>query len=309
LNNIAIEAKEITKTFRRFKAIDGINLNVMAGSVHGFLGPNGAGKTTVIRILLGLLTPDSAEIEIFGKNLFDERREIMKSVGGIVEYPALFPYMTAYENLYYLSSLSGRVEKKLLEKSLAIVGLSKVRDKKVLDFSYGMKQRLGIAQALLPENKLIFLDEPVNGLDPHGIRDVRNLIRELAEDHGITVFLSSHLLSEVEQTCDYVTIINKGRKVCEDKVCNLMKMHEGIEINTPNEEEFRKYAKERSLKIVTEEQNELGINFQVEGNEELIPEMTKQMVAKKIKVFKIAKHQKILEEIFVELTGQAKEND
>lgn len=309
MSNIAIEAKEISKTFRRFKAIDAINLNVLEGSVHGFLGPNGAGKTTVIRILLGLLTPDSAEIKIFGKNLFERRREIMKSVGGIVEYPALFPYMTAYENLFYLSRLSGCAEKKLLEKSLDIVGLSKVKNKKVTDFSYGMKQRLGIAQALLPENKLIFLDEPVNGLDPHGIRDVRNLIRELAEDHGITVFLSSHLLSEVEQTCDYVTIINKGKKVCEDKVSNLMKMHEGIEINTPDKEKFRKYSQEKSLQIIAEEENERGINFQIEGNEELIPKIAAEIIQKGIRVYKIAKHQKILEEIFVELTRQAKEND
>jgi ABC-2 type transport system ATP-binding protein len=309
LSEIAINAKGISKSFRRFKAVDAIDLQVNKGSVHGFLGPNGAGKTTVIRILLGLLTPDSAEIEILGKNLFEERREIMKCVGGIVEYPALFPYMTAYENLYYLSTLSGRTEKKLLEKVLGIVGLSKVANKKVSEFSYGMKQRLGIAQALLPDNQLIFLDEPVNGLDPHGIRDVRNLIRELAEEHGITVFLSSHLLSEVEQTCDYVTIINKGQKVCEDKVSNLMKIHEGVEINTPDENEFKNYASEKGLKIIAEEKNERGINFQVEGSEELIPEIAAEIASRGIKIYKIAKHQKILEEIFVELTGQSKEKN
>ncbi|OGV40070.1 MAG: hypothetical protein A2020_13810 [Lentisphaerae bacterium GWF2_45_14] len=304
---MAIKAQHITKSFGTFKAVDDLDLYVREGSVHGFLGPNGAGKTTVIRILLGLLSPDSAEVEILGKDLFMSRDQIMSQTGAIVEYPAFFEYMTAYENLYYLSRLSGCADKTMIEKAIDIVGLSKVRNKLVKTFSYGMKQRLGIAQAMIPENKLIFLDEPVNGLDPHGILDIRNLIRQLSENHGITVFLSSHLLSEVEQTCDYVTIIHKGHKVCEGKVSELMKQHESIEILTPDRELLKNLFARENLKIFTEEDSGEYSRFLIEGSENIVPPLVEKLVNNKIRLYGIAKHQKVLEDIFVELTGYKKD--
>ena len=305
---MAIKAQHITKSFGSFKVIDDLDLYVRRGSVHGFLGPNGAGKTTVIRILLGLLTPDQAEIEIFGKDLFTSRNEIISEVGAIVEYPAFFEYLTAYENLYYLSRLSGCTDSVLIDKALGIVGLTKVRNKQVRMFSYGMKQRLGIAQAMIPDNKMMFLDEPVNGLDPHGILDIRNLIRTLSEEHGITVFLSSHLLSEVEQTCDYVTIIHKGRKVCEENVADLMKKHESIEILTPDKEAAGKLLAEEHLKILVEETSGNAFRFLIEGAVSIVPALTEKLVSNKIRIFGISKHQKVLEDIFVELTGYKKDN-
>jgi len=305
---MAITAQHITKSFGDFKAVDNLDLRIRQGSVHGFLGPNGAGKTTVIRILLGLLVPDSAEIEILGKDLFTSRNEIMSQTGAVVEYPAFFEYMTAYENLYYLSRLSGRADRTMIEKAIDIVGLSKVRNKRVREFSYGMKQRLGIAQAMIPDNKLIFLDEPVNGLDPHGILDIRNLIRALSENHGITVFLSSHLLSEVEQTCDYVTIIHKGRMVCEDKVSTLMKQHESIEVLTPDKESAKSIISGENLKILSTEDTGEYARILIEGSENLIPPLAEKLVNNKIRIFGIAKHQKVLEDIFVELTGYKKDS-
>lgn len=300
---LAIEAKDIVKSFGAIKAVNGIDLNVKAGSVHGFLGPNGAGKTTVIRMLLGLLAPDSAEIAIFGRELPGERKAILREVGGIVEAPILFPYLTAYENLFHLSNLSGGADKKLLDKTLEVVGLTDAKDRKAREFSYGMKQRLGIAQALLPNNRLIFLDEPVNGLDPHGILDMRRLIRSLSEDHGITVFLSSHLLSEVEHTCDYVTIIRNGVKVTEDKMSDLMAKNKSVEIETPDAELLKCVLEERNSHIVSERPSDSGTLFLVSGESAEIPEINKMLVEKGIQVYKIGTHHKVLEEIFVELTS------
>jgi ABC-type multidrug transport system ATPase subunit len=302
-DQLAIEARGIEKSFGAIKAVDGIDLNVKAETVHGFLGPNGAGKTTVIRILLGLLAPESAEIAIFGRELPGERKKILQKVGGIVEAPVLFPYLTAYENLQYLSNLSGGANKKLLEETLEVVGLTNARNRKAREFSYGMKQRLGIAQALLPDNKLIFLDEPVNGLDPHGIVDMRRLIRSLCEERGITVFLSSHLLSEVEHTCDYVTIIRNGAKVTEEKMSDLMVKNRTIEIETPDADSLRRFLDERGEKLVSEVKSEFGTLFRISGELDEIPGINKMLVEKEIKVFKIGMHQKVLEEIFVELTS------
>lgn len=304
---MAITAQHITKSFGDFKAVDNLDLRVRKGSVHGFLGPNGAGKTTVIRILLGLLVPDSAEIEILGKDLFTSRNQIMSETGAVVEYPAFFDYMTAFENLYYLSRLSGNADRTMIDKAIDIVGLSKVRNKRVREFSYGMKQRLGIAQAMIPDNKLIFLDEPVNGLDPHGILDIRNLIRTLSENHGITVFLSSHLLSEVEQTCDYVTIINRGSMVCEEKVSDLMKKHESVELLTPDGASAKNIIGTGTYKIIAEGKEGEFTRFLIEGSESLIPPLAEKLVNGKVRIFGIAKHQKVLEDIFVELTGYKKD--
>ncbi|OGV55715.1 MAG: hypothetical protein A2017_03275 [Lentisphaerae bacterium GWF2_44_16] len=301
---MAIKAKNISKSFGKLKVLESLELNIQKGSVHGFLGPNGAGKTTVIRILLGLLSPDTAEIEIMGHDLFLQRDLIMSKVGAIVEYPAFFEYLTAYENLLYLSRLSfHKINKATIENALKIAGLTEVKNKKVLEFSYGMKQRLGIALAMLPDNELIFLDEPANGLDPYGIVDMRKLIRTLSEEYGITIFISSHLLSEVEQTCDFVTIIDKGKKVCEDKVADLMRKHESLEIITPDKEKFMAFATNQNLKIIYEAKEKYGIKYFVEGREEQIPELTKKLINNNIRVFKTAKHQKILEDIFVEVTS------
>jgi ABC-2 type transport system ATP-binding protein len=301
---MAIAAKNISKSFGKFKVLENLDINVKKGTVHGFLGPNGAGKTTAIKVLLGLISPDSAEIEILGHDLFVERDAIMSKIGAIVEAPAFFEYLTAWENLYHLSKLSFyKVDKTAIEKTLETVGLSKVRNKQVRKFSYGMKQRLGIAQALLPDNKLIFLDEPVNGLDPHGIVDVRNLIRRICKEHEVTVFLSSHLLSEVEQTCDSVTIIDKGCKVCEGKVSEIMERHECIEIVTPDAGAFKDYATAKGIKILSETKEKNGHRFLLSEKEERIPELAEDFAEKKIKIFRLAKHKKILEDIFVELTN------
>lgn len=301
-----INIKGLTKKYGKLTAVSQLDLEVPHGVVYGFLGPNGAGKTTVIKSVLGLTTPTCGEISVFGKNLYLERNAIMRNVGAVVEAPALFTDFSALENLTFLTRFSHQIPRKKIEDTLDIVGLGHVGKQQVGTFSYGMKQRLGIAQALLPDNKLIFLDEPTNGLDPHGILGVRKLIRRLRSELGITIFLSSHLLSEVEQVCDFVSIIDKGVKICESKVSDLVTETEHIELIINKQTDFEKFAENENLIIIKEE--ELNDNdhvlYLLEGSEGIIPDLNRKLVKNKIDIFRIGKHQNTLEEIFVELTGK-----
>ena len=298
-----IKIKGLTKYYGKIKAVSDLDLSIPYGKVYGFLGPNGAGKTTVIKSLLGLTTPTAGEIQIFGKNLYLERNKIMKNVGAVVESPALFAEFSAFENLKFLTRFSGGVSDSKINEMLELVGLDHTGKQRVGTFSYGMKQRLGIAQALLPDNKLVFLDEPTNGLDPHGILGVRKLIRRLSEELGVTVFLSSHLLSEVEQVCDSVAIIDKGIKICESDIADLT-TREVVEIKVANFAEFAKFAERKNLEILkTVEKNADFSVVHIEGREKDIPELLNQLSKEKIAVFAIFSYQNKLEDIFVELTG------
>jgi ABC-type multidrug transport system ATPase subunit len=306
LSDNVIKIRGLTKRYGKITAVSDLDLNVPSGTIFGFLGPNGAGKTTVIKSILGLTTPTNGEIEVFGKNLYLKKSEILSSIGAVVEAPALFAEFSAFENLKYLTRLSGKISKKKIEETLEIVGLAYTGKQRVGTFSYGMKQRLGIAQALLPENKLIFLDEPTNGLDPHGILGVRNLIRKLSSEFNVSVFLSSHLLSEVEQLCEYVTIIDKGVKICESRVSDLMKAQEQIEIVVAERGDFAKFADKMNLKVIRENKIDHSAHtmFSIEGKEEDIPALTRELTEENIDIYRITKHQNRLEDIFVELTGK-----
>ena len=313
INDHVIEVRGLTKHYGKIKAVTNLDLNVKTGGVHGFLGPNGAGKTTVIKTLLGLVTPNAGRISIFGQDLFSNRSAIMRKVGAVVEAPVLFEDFTAYENLFYLSRFSDihgvKVSKTLIDETLETVGLAEASRRRVKTFSYGMKQRLGIAQTLLPKNELIFLDEPTNGLDPHGIVGVRRLIKRISSELGITVFLSSHLLSEVEQVCDYVTIIDYGVKIREAKTSDLMAERNLIELITPSSSAFDAFASERNLHVVSrDDEGEARARFVFEGIESDIPKLTAGLVSADIPILRIGKHQNTLEEIFVELTGKNPDN-
>jgi ABC-type multidrug transport system, ATPase component len=207
-----LKVQGIEKNFGSLKAINNISFSLEKGDVYGFLGPNGSGKTTTIRIILGLLRSDKGEVFIDNINIKEKFYAAISRVGALVEGPAFYEYLTAEENLGVFAAYSGDVNKKLISELLDLVGLSQRAKEKVEKYSYGMKQRLGIAQALLNRPKLLILDEPINGLDPQGIKEIRNIIIDLSKN-GTTVFLSSHILSEVEQTCNKVMIINKGKHV------------------------------------------------------------------------------------------------
>jgi ABC-2 type transport system ATP-binding protein len=216
-----IEVEGLRKEYPRIRgkssvAVAGLDLSVPEGGVFGFLGPNGSGKTTTIRCLLGLAAATSGTARLFGQPVPRSLRTTMRRVGAIVEAPAMFPTMSAYQNLVLLGAIDG-IGKQRVEDVLGLVGLADRAGDEVRKYSLGMRQRLGLAGALLKDPDLLILDEPVNGLDPAGIREVRELIRRLG-DEGRTVFLSSHLLSEVEQTCDRVAIIDRGRLLLSGRV-------------------------------------------------------------------------------------------
>lgn len=218
-----IEVRGLTKSFNEITAVSNLDFTVNQREVYGFLGQNGAGKSTTIRTLLSLIRPDEGEIKIFGLNLFQHRKEILAKIGAIVEKPDLYKYLTAAENLDFFAVMSGlRLKRKDLMNKLDKVGLAERADSKIKTFSQGMKQRLGIAVALVNDPDLIILDEPMNGLDPQGIAEIRSLILHLSRDLGKTVFISSHLLSEMEQVSDSLLIIHKGKKVVEGKMQELL---------------------------------------------------------------------------------------
>ncbi len=216
-----IELKGLCKRFGSLTAVDYLDLAVPRGEVFGFLGPNGAGKSTTIRMLVDLIRPTSGEILLFGLPLRRHRRQVLARVGALVEKPDFYNHLSARQNLRILARMLGGLPRRRIDEVLDTVGLLDRAEDKVKTYSHGMRQRLGIAQALLGKPELIILDEPTIGLDPQGMREVRLLIRELAQQ-GMTVFLSSHLLHEVEQVCTAMAVINRGRLVVQGPVKELL---------------------------------------------------------------------------------------
>jgi ABC-type multidrug transport system ATPase subunit len=225
LSEQIIEVRGLTKKFKNITAVNNLDLNVYRGDVFGFLGPNGAGKSTTIRMLLSLIKPTSGSIKIFGDSIKENREAILRKVGAIVEKPDFYLYLSAYKNLEIFGKLSGAdVSNKKIMEMLELVGLSKRAKSKVKTYSHGMKQRLGLAQALLHDPELIILDEPTTGLDPQGMKEIRELILYLSRTKNKTVFLSSHILREVELIATRMIIINKGSAQVEGTVNDLLNM-------------------------------------------------------------------------------------
>lgn len=218
---IILEIKGLKKYFGPVHAVEEVNLRVPRGQVYGFLGPNGAGKTTTIGIILGLTHPTAGSVHLFGNAVTPESNQALSRVGALVGAPSLVPYLSARKNLELVARLSPGLPANRIEEILKRVDLSEAADRAAGQFSSGMKQRLGLAMALLHDPELLVLDEPTNGMDPAGMREVRLLLRELAAT-GVTIFLSSHLLHEIEQVCDQVAVLDKGRIIAQGKVENLL---------------------------------------------------------------------------------------
>jgi ABC-type multidrug transport system ATPase subunit len=220
---LLVEVSHLSKHFGEINAVEDLSFSVKEGEIYGFLGQNGAGKSTTIRMLLSLIRPDSGSIRLFGESLTQNRSSVLKKVGAIIERPDHYKYLTAFENLSLFARLSGiKINKERLLKYLNWVGLGDRSHSKVSTFSMGMKQRLGLAIALVHEPRLLILDEPANGLDPQGIADIRRLITDLSRKEGKTIIISSHLLSEMEQLADSMLIMDKGKKIIEGKVTDLL---------------------------------------------------------------------------------------
>jgi ABC-type multidrug transport system ATPase subunit len=297
-----IEVRGLTKSFNEITAVDNLTFTVNEKEVYGFLGQNGAGKSTTIRMLLTLIRPSEGEIKIFGHDLSTHRKEILQRTGAIIEKPDLYKYLTALENLNLFAVMSGlKLTRKQLIEKLEKVGLAERANSKIKTYSQGMKQRLGIAVALVHDPDLIILDEPMNGLDPQGIADIRNLINHLSKDLGKTVFISSHLLSEMEQVADSLIIIHKGKKIAEGKMQELLNPEQSrIEVETISAMELEQALKQTQwgTKIITANGNKVVMQLK---NDE-VPPLIQKMAEMKFDIYSVHKKNS-LEDYFLSLTS------
>ena len=295
-----LEVKGLKKRLGKREIIKGINFSVKDGEIFGFLGPNGAGKTTTIRMLMSLIAPNEGEIKICGKDVQKEKEEALKNVGAVVENPELYKYLSGRENLMQIARIR-KVSKEEVEELIELVGLKDRIDDKVKKYSLGMKQRLGLAAALIGEPKLLILDEPTNGLDPSGIIDFREVVKKAAKEKGMAVFISSHILSEVQNLCDRVAFTNGGViKSVEDIHDNTMdtELDSLTLIVSSNEEEAVKILKNidlvKSASVIDEE-----IHLIIKSGK--TSELLKILLEKNIRVEEIFKNRKGLEQRYMEL--------
>ena len=300
-----IQVQGLTKKFgHQFTAVNDLSFSVNKGDVYGFLGQNGAGKSTTIRMLLSLITPTSGSIEIFGMPLQANRAAIMQNVGAVIEKPAMYEYLTAYQNLKIFSALSGVSKTRLqLLHELDVVGLAARAHDLVRTFSQGMKQRLAIAMAMVNDPQLILLDEPTNGLDPQGIADIRNLILQLSRVQGKTVLVSSHLLSEIEQVATRLIIIDKGCKLVEGDSKDLFdKSKTVVAIQTLNNIQATKQLMQTSWAshVLIDRSSDKEICIQLD--EKLLPTLHKNLVEMGIGVLSV-KPMHSLEDYFLRITS------
>jgi len=291
-----VQLQNLSKTIRGKQLIQQLNIDLYPGQITGFLGPNGAGKTTTIRMMTGLMHPTEGTVIIDGLSLQENYEEAISKVGVIVENPEMYKFMTGYKNLLHFARMHKNVTKERIEEVVRQVGLEKRIHEKVSTYSLGMRQRLGLAQALLHRPKFLILDEPTNGLDPAGIREFRMYLRKIAAEDGVSVFVSSHLLSEIELMCDRVAVIQNGKL---------------IDIRDINIETSSFYYIEAAPKDdVAIHLQKFDYNFTVENNgfvveikKEDIPKLITQFVNAEIQLFAVQPHQKTLEDQFLEMTG------
>jgi len=295
----AIEARRLVKRYGALTAVDHVDLTVRAGDVYGYLGPNGAGKTTSLRMLLGLIRPDEGVARLFGRDPMVDGARALDGVAGFVEAPRFYPYMSARKNLELVAALDGGDAPERIDDALHTVDLHARAKDKVKGYSHGMKQRLGIAGALLRNPKLLLLDEPTTGLDPAGMRDMRALVHRLAED-GLTVLLSSHLMSEVEDLCDRVAIVSRGRVVYEGALDELIASTTGrYDLKTTDDGPAAVIA-QRANGIYDVQTSARGLSFA--GDERAVAALTLQLAQAGIGLRALVPRSATLEELFFRMT-------
>jgi len=298
---LVLSTHGLTKDFKRLRAVDRLDLTVHRGDVFGFLGPNGAGKTTTIRLIFGLIYPTAGHVEVLDHHVPRDRQEALRHIGGFVDDPMFYRNMTARHNLRLLGRMNGEVSEERISEVLEMVGLSERGGSKVGSYSHGMRQRLGIALALIHKPDVVVLDEPTSGLDPQGMKDVRELIRELGRQ-GTTVFLSSHLLHEIELVCNRAAILAKGRLVTQGPVAQLRPSSGTVKVLTRRQD--------RALEILRSLAGPGGVRedegyLVLQGTEELVPEMVRRLVADGIDLLAVIPAvEQGLEDMFLELTAQ-----
>ena len=301
--NTVLKLSNVNKTIGKKKIIDDISFEVKEGEIFGFLGPNGAGKTTTIKMIMGFLSVDSGEIFINGTSIKKNYEKAMSNLGGIVENPEMYNTLSGLTNLQMYARLHDGVTKARIDEVVALVGMENRIKEKVKKYSLGMKQRCGLAQAILHKPKVLILDEPTNGLDPAGIRELRDILKKLAYEDKITVFISSHLLSEMELMCDRVAIINNGKILGVKPIKDIITESSGSAVHRFNVKPVQK-----ALEILTplyadqiSDSNEEYIEMSVE--EEQVPEITTLLATKGIGIFGVNKVEASLEEAFMNITG------
>ncbi len=297
-----LQTIDLGKRYGRRWAVQHLNLDIRKGEVFGFLGPNGAGKSTTIRMMLSLIRPTEGHIELFGRRLESNRKSLLSRVGGLVESADFYSYLSARRNLSIVGDLYGGVDRSQITHALELVGLVDRANDRVKTFSHGMKQRLGIAQALLADPDLIILDEPTTGLDPQGIAEVRELIMSLSRENGITVFLSSHLLGEIEQTATTMAIINHGTLVVQGSVRELLSSDSAsIRIDArPIDVALRVLSENR---FMTQPKVDNGF-ITLALASDVVPVMVQTLVGQGVAVHSVVP-QRSLEEYFLKITGES----
>jgi ABC-type multidrug transport system ATPase subunit len=299
MSDFVITTSGLTRRFGKLTAVDGVDLAVERGSIYGFLGPNGAGKTTTIRLLLGLIHPHAGEVRLFDRPLQNGRIELLRRVGALVESPSLYPHLTGRENLEVTRRLIAGKRQRVAEV-LHIVHLEEAADRLVKGYSTGMKQRLGLALALLGEPELLILDEPTNGLDPAGIREMREFIRRLPQEHGITVFLSSHLLNEVEQVATHIGIINQGKLLFQGTPGGLQaQLNPQVRLGVDRPEEAAQLLSQAGWSVRRNGGDQLRVAVNGQSDVAMI---NAQLTGGGVNVFQLNLEQPSLEDIFLELT-------
>lgn len=295
-----IEIKGLDFYFKDFKALDQVNLHVPTGSIYGFLGPNGAGKTTTIRVLLDLFHSQRGQVKIFGKELRANRGEILSKVGALIENPSIYKHLSGRQNLEVIRKMLG-VPKSRIDEVLKIVRLVDNADKKAKNYSLGMCQRLGLASALLTDPELLILDEPTNGLDPSGIIEMRELIINLNKEHGKTIFLSSHILSEIEKLATDVAIIDQGKIQFQGKLEGLQAQGVGYELMIELDEINEATQIIKKLNHTISESNNRSLVIPIDSKND-IPRINKALVDAGIDIYQLKSSEENLESIFLNIT-------
>ncbi|MDQ0269571.1 ABC transporter ATP-binding protein [Cytobacillus purgationiresistens] len=301
-----VQIENVSKVIKGRTIIDSLSFKVNEGEVFGFLGPNGAGKTTTIRMMVGLIGITSGDIKILGSSIKTDFEKAVGHVGAIVENPEMYKFMSGYQNLLHYARMSQGITKEKIAETVGFVGLTDRIHDKVKTYSLGMRQRLGLAQCLLHDPKILILDEPTNGLDPAGIREIRDHVRKLAREKGMAVIVSSHLLSEMEMMCDRIGIIQNGKLIDVQSITDFVQADGStyeIEVDSPEKAEA-------ALKSLYQE-----VPFQINGNKMIVtlmkddvPDLVKAFVHEDIRIFSIQETLKTLEDRFLEVTTRKGEN-
>ena len=302
--NTVLELKNVNKSFGKRKVIDNISLEVKEGEIYGFLGPNGSGKTTTIKMILRLIDSDSGEIKVNGFDTKKQFEKAMECIGAIVENPDMYKYMSGIDNLK-LHARIRNIDKKRIDEVLEMVELKGREKDKVGKYSLGMKQRLGLALTLLHKPKVLILDEPTNGLDPAGIKKLRDILKEIAHKEGVAVFVSSHILSEMQLMCDKVAVIDSGKVVKIEEISKEDDKIETVEIKVKNVEKAIQIIKEK-FEIDTKR---VGNNIEISLLTENLPKVVKELAIADVEIKAVIPKEHSLEEIFFDATEGGKKSE